>query len=812
MLRDGGLAAVQARVAGEARIEVNVIIIAALPRFHDRSDEGPRDAAAGRYRRRRHPVPGKVDPMSAHRCSCLSAGGPVFLAAVLSVAAAPAPGAAEPAPATFTNTVGMVLARVAPGTFRMGSGEDFNDGPVHEVTISRPYFIGAREVTQAQFREVMGSNPSWLSYRRGAYPVDCVTWFEAAEFCRRLGEREGRSYRLPTEAEWEFACRAGTAGRWYFGEDPGLLAEHAWTIEAGADPHPVGEKAPNPLGLYDLYGNVYEWTADWYSDTAYGAEAVVDPTGPEESANRLGTGARVVRGGSCMGRAGMNCLRTERCSSTARNGWNPYARPRAVGFRVVCTAAGGEKPALQRGAPEEQRGESAGLSLAPFRAALDRLGPEGGEVLLPPGRYLVERPILLGDRVTLRGAGESTVLVAGDELDAFFREAGAFAGESDFGVLFAPGFRHAVLIRNADEDGNEGLRVRDLRIEGRRDRVRLAAGILLQGVRGATVSGVTIEDCGASAVTLVACRDTKVLESTFRRNHNGVFLKGHGNETRDLLVSGCTFRDNRWCGVYGAGGGPHGPNALVDGPENLSVIGNAFFDHLTDTAVKLHGCRYAIVQGNRIDRTLEAGIECNGTHDMICQGNLITRVDDGMNLKGNGCAIFFGRQSRRANVVLHGNLLAENQAGIWSETIHEDGRQGYVGGFAVVGNVASENAAYGMGGAGIADGAFVGNVNVDNGQYVAPPGQDTAGILITAGSERLTLLGNVAQDARPDEDCRMKHGLLVRGTSDSVVRGNIVGGAYEEDLREHGNRGVVFEDNLVLPRTPDADPADRGAE
>jgi formylglycine-generating enzyme required for sulfatase activity len=235
-----------------------------------------------------------------------------------------------------TNVVGMKLVRISAGSFQMGSGKDFNDAPAHKVTISRPFYLGVCEVTQDQFKRVMGYNPSWLSYKAGECPVDCVSWFEAVEFCKKLSAKEKKTYRLPTEAEWEYAARAGTTTTYYFGEDKAKLGEYAWTADNCQKPMPVGHKKPNAWGLYDMLGNVYEWTADWYANDYYKTSPAADPTGPAKSFNQLGTGGKVARGGNCLGFSGINCLRTERCSSAARNLWTPYAKMRGVGFRVVC--------------------------------------------------------------------------------------------------------------------------------------------------------------------------------------------------------------------------------------------------------------------------------------------------------------------------------------------------------------------------------------------------------------------------------------------------------------------------------------------
>ena len=237
----------------------------------------------------------------------------------------------------FRNSLNMTLLPIPAGEFMMGSGLDFNDKPVRRVKLTKPFYMSACEVTQQQFKAVMGFNPSWLAYKGDRRPVECVSWFEAIEFCLRLSKKEGRSYRLPTEAEWEYACKAGV--KWMAAkgrEEPANVREHAWTpANTGTETHPVGTKKPNRWGLYDIIGNVYEWCSDWYDDIAYRDAATVDPQGPAQCSNTLEQGGKVVRGGSSLG-GGMNCLRTSRCSSTARNTWTPYAKHRSVGFRIVC--------------------------------------------------------------------------------------------------------------------------------------------------------------------------------------------------------------------------------------------------------------------------------------------------------------------------------------------------------------------------------------------------------------------------------------------------------------------------------------------
>jgi len=183
----------------------------------------------------------------------------------------------------------MDFVWIVPGAFTMGASDIAT--PQHEVTISRGYWLGKYEITQAQWEAVMGSNPS--TYSGADLPVENVSWNEVEEFIRRLNEVAGEGvYRLPTEAEWEYACRAGTSTRWSFGDSDGQLGEYAW-FSGNSRPlatRDTGSKLENPWRVHDLHGNVAEWVQDWFE--SYAAQDLVDPTGPA-----TGT-LRVVRGGS----------------------------------------------------------------------------------------------------------------------------------------------------------------------------------------------------------------------------------------------------------------------------------------------------------------------------------------------------------------------------------------------------------------------------------------------------------------------------------------------------------------------------------
>ncbi|HUT12255.1 MAG TPA: SUMF1/EgtB/PvdO family nonheme iron enzyme [Thermoguttaceae bacterium] len=184
--------------------------------------------------------------------------------------------------------VTMEMVYIKPGTFVMG-GESTTDGrfecvevPKHEVTLTRGFYLGKYEVTQAQYEAIMGSNPS-RSTKAPDCPVDNVGEPDALEFCAKLAEKTGHEVRLPTEAEWEYASRAGKDTKWFFGNDPSQLGDYAWFKDnADAKSHPVGQKKPNPWGLYDIYGNVCERISDKYFRSYYAESPKEDPTGPRQ--------------------------------------------------------------------------------------------------------------------------------------------------------------------------------------------------------------------------------------------------------------------------------------------------------------------------------------------------------------------------------------------------------------------------------------------------------------------------------------------------------------------------------------------------
>ena len=188
------------------------------------------------------------------------------------------------------NGVTFKMIKVAGGTFQMGSDDsdaESREKPVHSVTLSS-YMIGETEVTQELWQAVMGSNPS--DHKGTQYPVENVSWNDCQTFVRKLNELTGQRFRLPTEAEWEYAARGGNRSRGYKYAGSNNIGEVTWYSDSGSGTHNVKTKAPNELGIYDMSGNVWEWCQDWYS--SYSSSAQTNPTG-------AATGSyRVYRGGS----------------------------------------------------------------------------------------------------------------------------------------------------------------------------------------------------------------------------------------------------------------------------------------------------------------------------------------------------------------------------------------------------------------------------------------------------------------------------------------------------------------------------------
>jgi formylglycine-generating enzyme required for sulfatase activity len=238
-----------------------------------------------------------------------------------------------PAGMGVTNSIGMKLRLIPAGEFMMGSPRTdsgrIDNETQHRVSITKPFYLGVTEVTQEQYQKVMGTNPS--RFQEPQNPVETVFWADAVEFCRKLSampaeKTAGHVYRLPTEAEWEYACRAGTTTVYGFGDDASRLGDYGWfdgnTEESDSKTHPVGEKKPNAWGLYDMHGGVYEWCQDWYGSYPRSGSARTDPTGAASG------DTRVVRGGSWNSSARI-------CRSAYRDAFMPDYRVYLLGFRVL---------------------------------------------------------------------------------------------------------------------------------------------------------------------------------------------------------------------------------------------------------------------------------------------------------------------------------------------------------------------------------------------------------------------------------------------------------------------------------------------
>jgi len=231
---------------------------------------------------------------------------------------------------TFQNSIGMEFVLIPAGKFTNkwttetvnDSGEKTTHPQQRVVTISKPFYLGKYEVTQEQWVAVMGSGNNPSKNKGRTNPVEQVSWNDAQEFIKKLNEKEGgKKYRLPTEAEWEHAARAGSETDWFFGNDKAALDQYAWFGKNSKDSmHPVGQKQPNPWGLYDIYGNVSEWVEDWYGE--YQAGAVTDPKGPEKGS------LRVTRGGRWLSSA-------EKCQSALRDYTYPVIQEDVLGFRLA---------------------------------------------------------------------------------------------------------------------------------------------------------------------------------------------------------------------------------------------------------------------------------------------------------------------------------------------------------------------------------------------------------------------------------------------------------------------------------------------
>jgi len=226
----------------------------------------------------------------------------------------------------IVNSIGMKFIYIPPGEFMMGSPKNeakrYDNEVLRKVTLTKPFFIQTTPVTQGQWIYIMGNNPSKFKSKIGNNPVENVSHKDAHEFIKKLNQKEATGkYRLPIEAEWEYACRAGSTTAYCFGDDESKLEEYAWYKKnSDSKTHPVGLLKPNAWGLYDMHGNVWEWCEDWYQD--YLSIDVIDPWGPGSGSNK------VLRGGCWFDEP-------QYCRSAYRFDDSPDKRTHMMGFRLV---------------------------------------------------------------------------------------------------------------------------------------------------------------------------------------------------------------------------------------------------------------------------------------------------------------------------------------------------------------------------------------------------------------------------------------------------------------------------------------------
>jgi formylglycine-generating enzyme required for sulfatase activity len=259
------------------------------------------------------------------------------------------------------NSVGQTMILIPPGEFLMGSTDEQveaalqatdeiradqrakariekSERPQHRVVITQPFLLGATEVTVGQFKKFAGATGyqteaekaatdakagTYLAAASDDLPAAYITWNDATAYCQWLSTQEKTTYRLPTEAEWEYACRAGTTTQYSFGDDYNELPKYGWhKTNAGSKSHPVGTLLPNPFGLFDMHGNLYEWCGDYYDEKWYSTSPPNDPNGPSAGSSR------VIRGGYWN-------LLASYCRTASRNTYSPSYRGTTYGFRCV---------------------------------------------------------------------------------------------------------------------------------------------------------------------------------------------------------------------------------------------------------------------------------------------------------------------------------------------------------------------------------------------------------------------------------------------------------------------------------------------
>lgn len=225
------------------------------------------------------------------------------------------------------NSLGMKFVYIPPGEFMMGSPADDAERSFHEVQhrvrFTKGFYLCTTEVTQSQWVNIMGTENNFSRFKGNDLPVEHISWSSASDFCRKISRKENKLYRLPTEAEWEYASRAGTRTKYGTGNSKSDLMKTGWYYSNSDNvTHPVGQKAPNDWGLYDMHGNVWEWCSDWFDEYNVSKAVSIDPQGSPKG------WARILRSGAY-------CNNTDDVRSAARH-WNePKAPMSSCGLRVV---------------------------------------------------------------------------------------------------------------------------------------------------------------------------------------------------------------------------------------------------------------------------------------------------------------------------------------------------------------------------------------------------------------------------------------------------------------------------------------------
>ncbi|MDR0580171.1 MAG: formylglycine-generating enzyme family protein [Campylobacteraceae bacterium] len=253
----------------------------------------------------------------------------IFITALLAISGCSNTKESKSANKTFSNSIAMEFVLIPSGSFEMGTDKKIgntDEFPPHNVTISRNFYLGKFEVTQEQWIKIMSSNPS--EFKNNSNPVESVNWYDVQKFISKLNALENTTkYRLPTEAEWEYAARAASQSIYSFGDSADKLASYAWYYDKSSkqpfQTHFVGQKKPNKWGLYDMHGNVWEWTADWYDSEYYAKSPEKDPINNLSSLKNI-----AIRGGGWINSA-------EYMRSAVRHHKLPVAREDDLGFRVA---------------------------------------------------------------------------------------------------------------------------------------------------------------------------------------------------------------------------------------------------------------------------------------------------------------------------------------------------------------------------------------------------------------------------------------------------------------------------------------------